>query len=85
VAVARADYRSDKREYRIQGTAQDVTANRVTVRTSGGASIATNVPVAADGTWSVNLRNGPALPADNRIVVTSTSGASLTTAVTRSR
>ena len=85
VTVARADYRTDKREYRIQGTAQDATANRVNVRTSGGATIATNVAVAADGTWTVNLRNGPALPTDNRIVVTSTSGGSLTTAVTRSR
>jgi hypothetical protein len=85
VTVTRADYRSDKREYRIQGSAQDTTQNTVTVRTSAGALIAANVPVAADGTWSLNLRNGPALPTNNRITVTSTSGASLTTAVTRSR
>ena len=85
VTVARADYRNDKREYRIQGTAQDTTQNTVTVRTSAGALIAANVPVAADGTWSLNLRNGAALPANNRITVTTSSGASLTTAVTRLR
>jgi hypothetical protein len=85
VTVAKAQYRSDKREYKISGTAQDTTQNRVTVRTSAGTLISANVAVAADGTWSLDLRNGPTLPTDNRIVVTSTSGASLTTAVTRSR
>ena len=34
---------------------------------------------------SVDVRNGPALPSTNRITVTSTSGGTLTTAVTRSR
>jgi hypothetical protein len=85
VTVSRADYRDSKREYRINGSAQDTTANRVTVRTSAGALIAANVAVAADGTWSVDVRNGPALPTNNRITVTSTSGGNLTTAVTRSR
>jgi hypothetical protein len=85
VAVTRADYRTDKREYRIQGTVQDTTQNTVTVRTSAGTLIAANVPVAATGIWSVDLRNGPALPTDNRIRVTSTSGGNLLTAVTRSR
>ena len=85
VAVTRADYRESKREYRILGTAQDSTQNTVTVRTTAGAVIRANVPVAADGSWAIEIRNGPALPADNRIVVTSTSGGTLTTAVTRSR
>ena len=85
VTVSRAQYRDGKREYKILGTAQDATQNTVTVTTSGGAVIRAGVPVAADGSWSIDLRNGPALPADNRIVVTSSSGAKLTTAVTRSR
>jgi hypothetical protein len=85
VTVSRAQYRDSKREYKVLGTAQDTTQNTVTVRTSAGALLRAGVPVAADGSWSIDLRNGPALPADNRIVVTSSSGASLTTAVTRSR
>ena len=85
VTVGRAQYRADRREYKVNGTAQDTTANRVHVRTTTGLTIQLNVPVAADGTWSVDLRNGPVLPTDNRITVTSDSGASLTTTVTRSR
>ena len=85
VTVSRAQYRADRREYKISGTAQDTTANRVHIRTTTGLTIQLNVPVAADGTWSVDLRNGPVLPTDNRITVTSDSGASLTTTVTRSR
>ena len=85
VTVSRAQYRADKREYKISGTAADTTLNRVHIRTSTGVTIQLNVAVAADGTWSVDLRNGPLLPTDNRINVTSDSGANLTTAVTRSR
>jgi hypothetical protein len=85
VTVTRAQYRADKREYKIQGTAQDTTGNRVHVRISTGTAIRLNVPVAADGTWTIDIRNGPTLPADNRITVTSDSGASLTTTLTRSR
>lgn len=85
VTVSRAQYRDDRREYKVLGTAQDRTQNFVTVRTSTGVLIQGSVPVAADGTWSVDVRNGPALPANNRIIVTTSSGAGLTTAVTRLR
>ena len=89
VTVTRAQYRADRREYRIQGTAQDTTANRVHLRlgdVSGqGTTIQLNVPVAADGTWTVDLRNGPVLPANNRFNVTSDSGASTVATMTRSR
>ncbi|WP_167760926.1 fibronectin type III domain-containing protein [Geodermatophilus sp. DF01-2] len=89
VTVTRAQYRADKREYKIQGTAQDTTANRVHLRigdvAGSGTTIQLNVPVAADGTWSVDLRNGPALPRNNRFNVVSDSGASLVTVMTRSR
>src|SRR5918997_128260 len=89
VTVSRAQFRADKREYRISGTAQDTTANRVHLRigdvTGSGAVIQLNVPVLADGTWTVDLRNGPVLPTNNRFNVTSDSGASTVAAMTRSR
>ncbi|SDY00859.1 Fibronectin type III domain-containing protein [Geodermatophilus africanus] len=89
VTVTRAQYRADKREYRIQGTAQDTTANRVHLRlgdvAGSGTTIQLNVPVQADGTWAVDLRNGPALPTNNRFNVTSDSGASTVAVMTRSR
>lgn len=89
VTVSRAQYRADRREYRISGTAQDTTANQVHLRIGDvagtGATIQLNVPVAADGTWTVDLRNGPVLPTNNRFNVTSDSGASTVAAMTRSR
>ena len=89
MTVSRAQYRADKREYRISGTAQDTTANRVHLRigevAGAGTVIQLNVPVAADGTWSVDLRTGPTLPTNNRFNVTSDSGASTVAAMTRSR
>jgi hypothetical protein len=85
VTVTRAQYRADRREYKVSGTAQDTTANRVHVRTTTGLTIQLNVPVAADGTWTVDVRNGPVLPTNNRIVVTSDSGARVETTITRSR
>jgi hypothetical protein len=48
-------------------------------------TIQLNVPVAADGTWTVDVRNGPVLPTNNRIVVTSDSGARVEATITRSR
>jgi hypothetical protein len=88
VTVTRAQYRSDKREYRIQGTAADTTTNRVHLRlgtSTTGTVIQLNVPVAADGTWSVDLRNGPVLPTNSQFTVRSDSGGVLTTVMTRSR
>ncbi|RFU19446.1 hypothetical protein D0Z06_21500 [Geodermatophilus marinus] len=89
VTITRAQYRADKREYRIQGTAADTTGNRVHLRVGtvpgSGSVIQLNVPVNADGTWSVDLRNGPVLPSDNRFTVVSDSGAGLVAAMTRSR
>ena len=77
----------DRNEYRISGTAADVTANSVTVRigTSTTGALIQTVPVAADGTWSVDVRNGPTLPTNNQFTVRSTSGAVLTAVMTRSR
>jgi hypothetical protein len=50
-----------------------------------GTTIQLNVPVAADGTWTVDLRNGPTLPTSNRINVTSDSGARTVALMTRTR
>jgi Fibronectin type III domain len=84
VTVGRAEYRADKSEYRATGTAQDTTANTVTVSLSTGTLIQANIPVAADGSWTLNRRNGPALPAGATLTVTSSSGANLTgVAITR--
>jgi hypothetical protein len=89
VTVTRAQYRADRREYRISGTAADTTANRVHLRLGtvigSGTTIQLNVPVNADGTWSVDLRNGPTLPTNNRFNVVSDSGGGITTTMTRVR
>ncbi|HZB21053.1 MAG TPA: fibronectin type III domain-containing protein [Blastococcus sp.] len=78
VTVGRAEYRADRTEYRATGTAQDGTANTVTVSLSTGTLVQANIPVAADGSWTLNRRNGPVLPAGATLTVTSTSGANLT-------
>jgi hypothetical protein len=78
VTVGRAEYRTSKNEYRVTGTAQDTTGNSVTVRITGGAIIQSNVPVGADGAWSISARTNIVLPAGATLTVTSTSGANLT-------
>jgi hypothetical protein len=84
VTVGRAEYRADKREYRVSGTAQDTTANTVTVRTNSGQLVQLGVPVGADGAWSISTRNGPVLATGATLTITSTSGALLErVAVTR--
>jgi hypothetical protein len=89
VTVTRAQYRADKREYRISGTAADTTANRVHLRLGNvigsGTTIQLNVPVNADGTWSVDLRNGPTLPTNNVFNVKSDSGGGIVSVMTRVR
>ncbi|MGY1638781.1 fibronectin type III domain-containing protein [Geodermatophilus sp. SYSU D00742] len=78
VTVARAQYRADRNEYRVNGTAQDTrTTNRITLRTSTGTQVATNIPVAADGTWTYSARTNIQLPAGATLTVTSTGGANL--------
>jgi hypothetical protein len=78
VTVGRAEYRADKREYRVSGTAEDTTANTVTVRITGGAIIQSGVQVGADGAWSISARTNIVLPAGATLTVTSASGANLT-------
>jgi hypothetical protein len=78
VTVGRAQFRDDRNEYRVSGTAQDTTANTVTVKLSTGQTVASNVAVAADGAWSISTRNGPQATATATLTVTSSSGANLT-------
>ncbi|MGY1825867.1 fibronectin type III domain-containing protein [Blastococcus sp. SYSU DS0541] len=78
LTVGRAQFRDDRNEYRITGTAQDTTANTVTIRLSTGELVAQNVAVTDDGAWSVSTRNGPQATPGATLTVTSSSGGSLT-------
>jgi len=71
-----AEYRSDKREWRISGTATVTTGNRVTVRvgTSATGTIIGTATVAADRTWSVRVSNSP-VPSNASVRAESNSGA----------
>ena len=87
ISVGRVEYRDGRDEWKIVGSAQDATDNTITaVTTSDGATIASGVAVdPADGSWSVNVRNGPQATADGGIVVTSTSGGHTEATITRRR
>ena len=75
VTVGQAQYRADKREWRVRGTAQDTTGNTVVVTTWAGATIGT-AAVGEDGAWTIDVRNGPQpLTTDTKIKLRSTSGA----------
>jgi len=84
VTVGRAEYRADKREYRVSGTAQDTTANTVTLSITGTTTvIQRDVPVGADGAWAISARTNITLPAGATLTVTSSSGGSTTVTPTR--
>jgi len=89
VTVSRAQYRADRNEYRISGTSTSTTVHvRIGTTLGSGATIQLSVPVLADGTWSIDRRNGPVLPADNRFNVVTTTAAphtGITSAMTRVR
>jgi hypothetical protein len=89
VTVSRAQYRADRNEYRISGTSTSTTVHvRIGTTLGSGATIQLSVPVLADGTWSIDRRNGPVLPADNRFNVVTTTAAphtGITAAMTRVR
>lgn len=78
VTVGRAEFRDDRNEYRISGTALDTTGNAVTVRLSTGQIVASNVAVGADGAFSISTRNGPQATATATLTITSLSGANQT-------
>ncbi|RDV10066.1 fibronectin type III domain-containing protein [Arthrobacter sp. RT-1] len=76
--TATAEFRADKREWRIGGSASITTGNTITA-TANGVRIGTAV-VAADGTWTIRARNSLA-GATSTINVTSSAGGSITVPV----
>ncbi|WP_409329027.1 fibronectin type III domain-containing protein [Trujillonella humicola] len=89
VTVSRAEFRANRTEWRVQGSALDTTANSVTLYvwngTSRGQLIGT-AAVGADGAWSFNQRNTNVSPtANNQIEVVSTSGGRIVTSIQRVR
>ncbi|NKX50735.1 fibronectin type III domain-containing protein [Arthrobacter deserti] len=77
--TATAEFRSDKREWRITGSASITTGNTVTARNATGATIGP-ATVAADGSWTIRARNSNTA-ATPRITITSSAGGSLQVAV----
>ncbi len=80
--TATAEYRADRREWRIAGSASITTGNTITVTNASGAPIGT-ATVAADGSWTIRARNSNAAVTPT-IKVTSSAGGS-TTAPTSTR
>jgi hypothetical protein len=78
--TATAEFRADKREWRIGGSASITTGNTITVTNANNVRIGTAV-VAADGTWTIRARNSTAA-ATATIKVTSSAGGSITASVT---
>jgi hypothetical protein len=77
--TATAEFRADKREWRIGGSASITTGNTITVTNANNVRIGT-ATVAADGTWTLRARNSTA-PVTPTIKVTSSAGGSITVAV----
>jgi hypothetical protein len=78
--TATAEFRADKREWRIGGSASITTGNTITARNNSGALIGT-ATVAADGSWTIRARNSTAAVTPT-IKVTSSAGGSITVAAT---
>lgn len=77
--TATAEFRADKREWRLGGSAAVTTGNTITARNSLGALIGT-ATVAADGTWTMRARNSNTA-ATPTITLTSSAGGSTTVSV----
>ncbi|MCC2661263.1 MAG: Fibronectin type domain protein [Arthrobacter sp.] len=74
--TATAEFRADKREWRIGGSASITTGNTITATNANGARIGT-ATVAADGSWTIRARNSTAAVTPT-IKVTSSAGGSIT-------
>ncbi|WP_458779931.1 fibronectin type III domain-containing protein [Arthrobacter sp. D3-16] len=74
--TATAEFRADKREWRIGGSASIIAGNTITATNASGVRIGT-ATVAADGTWTIRARNSAAA-ATSTIKVTSSAGGSIT-------
>jgi hypothetical protein len=77
--TATAEFRADKREWRIGGSASITTGNTITVTNANNLRIGTAV-VAADGTWTIRARNSTA-GVTPTVKVTSSAGGSITVPV----
>lgn len=74
--TATAEFRADKREWRIGGSASITTGNTITATNANGAPIGT-ATVAADGSWTIRARNSTAAVTPT-IKVKSSAGGSIT-------
>ncbi|WP_461188200.1 fibronectin type III domain-containing protein [Arthrobacter sp. Z4-13] len=74
--TATAEFRADKREWRLGGSASITTGNTITATNASGVRIGT-ATVAADGTWTIRARNSTAAVTPT-IKVTSSAGGSIT-------
>lgn len=74
--TATAEFRADKREWRIGGSASITTGNTITATNANGAPIGT-ATVAADGSWTIRARNSTAA-VTSTIKVKSSAGGSIT-------
>jgi Fibronectin type III domain len=77
--TATAEFRADRREWRIGGTASITTGNTITVTNANDVRIGTAV-VAADGTWTIRVRNSAA-PVTPTVKVMSSAGGYITASV----
>jgi hypothetical protein len=90
VTVGRAEFRANRTEWRVQGTAQDATANSVTIYVwnpngTRGTRVGT-ADVLADGSWTFNQRNVNVSPgSNNQIEIVSVSGGRVLTTIARVR
>ncbi|GAA2172597.1 hypothetical protein GCM10009784_03640 [Arthrobacter parietis] len=76
--TASAQFRSDRREWRITGTATITAGNTITARSTNLArSVIGTATVAADGSWTIRTRNSTA-PATATITISSSAGGSIT-------
>lgn len=78
--TATAEYRADKREWRIGGTASITANNTITAKNANGVQIGT-ATVLADGSWTLRVRGSNAPPTPT-ITVTSSAGGTKTVSIT---
>lgn len=78
--TATAQYRADKREWRIGGTAS-ITANNTITAVDGNGTLIGRATVLADGSWTIRVRNSNAT-ATSQATITSSAGGSIKVSVT---
>jgi hypothetical protein len=76
LATSRVEFRTDKAEWRVEGTATVATANVVKIHLGSDLTgpLLGQASVDALGEWSLRLSNGPQPPASRTISIESTRG-----------